>query len=496
MFIFNFRKIAALFAVMAMTFFISCSAPSHSDTGLHKGKVIIAGHIDKTQKDPMVISLTGRLLIDNLNQSDIIDSTGSFHMSFQLYHPIVIFLNYKWTRYPLYVRPGDSLYIRMSANEFLNNRYPSCQIEGPTAKISEEIEQFTRFSHQFRKDNPNTNIELPINQYFTFLKKRIQKGDSLIRAFDQKVHPEKLVLNYAKYDILYGTANRLVDYAAYRYQKHIPFHQEKELFTSRLFPVDNDSALISGMYLDHLSQYVLFYYLQDTAVKNLMKEKKMVAAYALVLNKIMKNEKPGLSRDVMYYSYLNNGLSYPRIEKYFLKVMNKGKIYKGNKLLYDKIENYKKALEKGNPNVAIINRFTGKEEKIMGNFFPDLLKKYSGKVILLDLWETSCGSCISEFPFATDLHKKYKGKPVVFVNICMHSNVENWKKLVKKLHISGVNYNLNQSQSALFISKFPHFIGFPTYVLIDKNGNIVDRKAPPPSSGKMLTDELDKYLNE
>lgn len=481
-------------AVMFLMIWTSCSSPKIPKIELHKGKVIIAGHIDKPHNASLVISLNGGKLLGSIRKAAIIDSAGNFRFTFDLLSPQVVILSYENGVAYVFVKPSDSLYIKLNFQDFRKEDHPNFQIEGPTAQISKEIQNYRRFSVKFKESvyYDENEMKLPVDRFLQALKLKIQKGDSLIRIFEKAHHPGKEFGIWAKNDNLYSIANLLVYYMAYRQWHHIPYKHFDNLYDTKIFPVDNDQAIIANLYLHYLYEYVQYRYLALPEVEKLYNEHKDTASVALALSHVLSDEKPGLSRDIMYYKLLLSRKNNPKL---FLALMQRPDLYKGNKLLFAEVEEIYKQYMNPEYKTAYFNKFTKKEQMIMGDFLPQLLKKYRGKVIYIDFWEVYCGPCMAEFPYAYELNNKYKGKSVAFVNVCMNSNMNDWTKKIKDMKITGDNYFLNMNQSKIFRSK-QKIQGFPTYFIINKNGYIVDHHAPRPSSGKALTDELNKYLKD
>ena len=138
---------------------------------------------------------------------------------------------------------------------------------------------------------------------------------------------------------------------------------------------------------------------------------------------------------------------------------------------------------------------TNEEKEILGDIFKNLTEKHKNKLIYLDIWATWCGPCKSEIPYSIELYNFYKKEQIVFVNFCLSSDRNKWKEIIKSSHISGENYFFDKAQSKLLRNKLK-FSGFPTYMIIDKNGYIVDKNAPRPSSNEVIKKKLNELLLE
>ena len=121
------------------------------------------------------------------------------------------------------------------------------------------------------------------------------------------------------------------------------------------------------------------------------------------------------------------------------------------------------------------------------------IDKYLGKVVYIDFYSTWCGPCRGEIPFAKALFAEFKYSDVVFLNLCAQSKKEDWDNLIKQKGIEGENYLLSNEEFNL-LSKLYNVNGFPTYILIDRNGKLSNNKAPRPSTKQTIMDEINKLL--
>lgn len=130
--------------------------------------------------------------------------------------------------------------------------------------------------------------------------------------------------------------------------------------------------------------------------------------------------------------------------------------------------------------------------------FRKIIEPYKGKVIYLDIWGTWCGPCKDMMQYAGNIKKLFAGKDVVFLYLCNHSSDKSWKNIIKEYGLTGksaVHYNLPDKQQSA-IETYLGVRSFPTYMLIDKEGNIVNRTAPRPSTPDELLNAVYKELDK
>lgn len=116
-----------------------------------------------------------------------------------------------------------------------------------------------------------------------------------------------------------------------------------------------------------------------------------------------------------------------------------------------------------------------------------------GSYVYIDFWATWCQPCLAEIPSLKELQKSYEGKDIRFVSISTDAvkDTQKWKDLVAKLELQGPQLLVDKS------SEFYNFYKvntIPRFVLLDKEGKIVDADAKRPSN-PALREELNKLLN-
>jgi len=132
------------------------------------------------------------------------------------------------------------------------------------------------------------------------------------------------------------------------------------------------------------------------------------------------------------------------------------------------------------------------QQDVIDTNFDDVISAYKGKVVYLDFWASWCSPCKREMPYSLKLQENYKGKDVAFVYISTDRNAVAWKNAINNLAITGEHYRVNKNVYEQMNEKF-NVQYIPRYVLIDKEGNVVDAKAKRPSDAEVKKD-IDKLL--
>jgi len=138
------------------------------------------------------------------------------------------------------------------------------------------------------------------------------------------------------------------------------------------------------------------------------------------------------------------------------------------------------------------------EAKNTDSLWLELTRPYKGKIIYVDFWGTWCGACKMEMEYVADLKKQFIGKDVIFMYLASRSPEESWKNVIKNYSLTGenvVHYRLPEEQQAMIERRFG-VKSFPTYMIVDKNGNIVDTNPPRPSQKETTVGFLNGWLEK
>jgi len=114
-----------------------------------------------------------------------------------------------------------------------------------------------------------------------------------------------------------------------------------------------------------------------------------------------------------------------------------------------------------------------------------------GHVVYIDIWSTTCLPCMAEIPYLKGLEKHYQSKEIQFVSINIIDSEERWKNIIKEKGLKGIQLYAGDGN----ISFLKDYLvrGIPRYILIDKDGTIIDSSAKRPSDPK-LKGQIDKLI--
>ena len=133
------------------------------------------------------------------------------------------------------------------------------------------------------------------------------------------------------------------------------------------------------------------------------------------------------------------------------------------------------------------------------------LKQFDGKIVYIDVWATYCAPCINEFKYKKKVSSFFEKNKILTLCICVdkEKNKEKWKNLIQEHSVKGyhvfIDVDLIEEYKTIVDlsgNEFKYFgRGIPRFLLIGKNGNILEKTAFPPSNKEILIEQLKKYLN-
>lgn len=150
-----------------------------------------------------------------------------------------------------------------------------------------------------------------------------------------------------------------------------------------------------------------------------------------------------------------------------------------------KEDHYKPHPERGRPAPG----FALKDQK--GNTVS--LDSFKGKVVYMDIWASWCAPCIMQINRAKALRDHFRGEEdLVFLYISIDQDTVRWKRFLEEREVDGIHLISPKGEDGEILEKY-NVPSIPRFVLIDKDGNIADFHAKPPSN-KSLRKDIEKLL--
>ncbi len=123
------------------------------------------------------------------------------------------------------------------------------------------------------------------------------------------------------------------------------------------------------------------------------------------------------------------------------------------------------------------------------------LSQFNGKVVLVNFWATWCGPCRIEIPWLIELQEKYAARGFTVLGVAMD---EEGKSAVapfvqkERFKVEGTSQSMNYPivlGNDATADKFGGLVGFPTSLLISRDGRVVKRV-----DGLVSCDEIDEAI--
>ena len=120
--------------------------------------------------------------------------------------------------------------------------------------------------------------------------------------------------------------------------------------------------------------------------------------------------------------------------------------------------------------------------------FAEILKKYEGKTIVIDVWASWCSDCIKGMPKVKSLQEKYPDATYLFIS--MDKTYDAWLKGIEKYDVKGEHYLTSDGMKGVF-GKSINLDWIPRYMVVDKTGKIALYKVIEADDQKLFN-TLDK----
>lgn len=443
-------KYIALFLVILG--WVACEQPQQKSVKL-KGQLTNFDKVSKLESyDPLDHIVKGGVMIET-------DEQGTFEITFELEHPKYFRLGRNF----LYLSPGDELEMNLDKSD---PRRAEFKGEGAQACDYLKYKPFPKGGSYLEAGRVLKDIGVDIKDIKTSFEKIEKEYFNRLASYSDL--PQEFV-DLEKVRIILNTANsyKMVPSYAFRY------------FEGKYPDYKSCSEALRPQYMNEVKQKLASISLDP----NYLQLEEFVGLIYTFSELYGEMNVPDEIKDFSVTYGLISNLSSNGPTQKFLD-------YKGKKFPSIKNQKY----------IDLVNQSMKAFQFLLpGNKAPELsftdlngqlksLSDFRGKILLIDIWATWCGPCVGEVPYYEGLFEKY-GDRMQFISISIDDNRNKWKNFVKK-------HNSEIPQFVTMRSNFEayHLAGVPRFILIDKDGCILDAWAPKPSSGG-LEELIQKNLN-
>lgn len=125
----------------------------------------------------------------------------------------------------------------------------------------------------------------------------------------------------------------------------------------------------------------------------------------------------------------------------------------------------------------------------------ELLEKFKGKPVFIDFWFSTCGPCKEEFSYIKPLKAFLKEQQIemLYISVDRADMEENWKNNIKNFNLSGWHARTSQELHVNIAEQYSIY-SFPSYMLINKEGQIVLPRTKRPSEKEALYKQIREAL--
>jgi thiol-disulfide isomerase/thioredoxin len=154
-----------------------------------------------------------------------------------------------------------------------------------------------------------------------------------------------------------------------------------------------------------------------------------------------------------------------------------------------------KDLEKSSrKNIALSAKTVKLPKGKPSSIFNNIIKSHKGKILFVDFWATSCGPCVGSIKRMKEIRAKYKDNPdidFVFITSKNQSPEKRYTDFVENQNL--VNTYRVSSDEFNYLRQLFKFNGIPRYVVIAKNGEVIDDHYKMYTFNNTIDDIIKKY---
>jgi len=124
------------------------------------------------------------------------------------------------------------------------------------------------------------------------------------------------------------------------------------------------------------------------------------------------------------------------------------------------------------------------------------LNDFKGKLVVIDIWASWCIPCIKEIPALKKMSEKYANNEIVFISISVDEFQKDWiKKGLSIPNLDNKQFWANGGFDSLLAKEYA-ISSVPRFIVIDRDGLIVNIDGPKPSQLLEFSNMIDLALSK
>lgn len=481
-------------------------------------QVKLSGHIsNNTSREIVLITPVDGKYFAGSKIKATVEKNGNFTFNFNLDKPgfASLYNPPKGGPIRIYLHPNISDSLSFDQHDFKN----SLTFYGSNAQQNAFINNPMRIREKYNRNSSVLTFKKDTLPEKVFEKVMEMRDDELrgLDTFAKENHLQSDFIKAMEWDIRYYYINLFNGVVTDYYYDSIRgrntiFNEQWGRYWDKamhLEKISNDEALVSSWYSKYVKEYIerykTWYQEKEKFTNDDWNEGKPYIKYAEVINEYfsgeaLENSLASLILSAAYQSRYEKSLI--TLYEQFIKKYPDSKYTKYITPYIQPIIAYHEVSDQIKEGIHIFEEY----DKI--NTFKELVEPFKGKVIYIDLWATWCKPCLEEFQNVEALKEHFKdSKEVKFLYLSLDRNYSNnntiikWKKLIKLNNLKGIHFIANKNLSNAIYKKFGshisgenYQISIPRYIIINKEGEVVESTAKKPSDKDALYKQIEQYL--
>jgi thiol-disulfide isomerase/thioredoxin len=406
---------------------------------------------------------------DSIHTAEVVD--GKFILDFELTKPKMITFKHGSESGGLYLEPGDNVTLTLNPEQFDE----TLKLAGKGAEESNYLLAKYLLNEKYNEKMKGIYSSTPKD--FAASMDKIKKENEQHLDTYTKTHQNmnSAFLKNEKSAILYTWATTKINYPAY-----YPYYAG----------ADATELDLGDDYLSFMDEIDMN---DETTFENNTQYAQMVNAY---INGMGQKAGEGLDNLAGMFEAAKSKIKSDKIKSGILsKTLTNFLNYNDATGVEKYVEMFNKISSDDQQKKAIAETHATAMKLLIGKPAPTFnylntkgeevpLENLKGKSIYVDVWATWCGPCKREIPHLKELEAQYhENDDIVFMSVSIDkmADKDKWLKMVEEKELGGVQLMADKDWKSSICTDYA-IRGIPRFLLIDQDGNIMDKNAPRPSS--------------